>query len=183
MVQFSWQSWHGFLVVSVRRKERWWAEEHPWCWTGRHQVFSRLHQAHCHIWTADVPEPVEATLHFKCIRPIEHELIQFKDGKTESQINTLWPGDAILHQRSGSAMACCLVAPRFYVNHCWLVISQVQWNLSMANFRINTSPMNHQHWIMCPRGLIYGTRVKVASELVMLSDLFLNKFEPIEKSV
>ena len=45
--------------------------------------------------------------------------------------NSLWPGDAIWWQRSGSTlaqvMACCLTAPSHYLNQCWLIISEVQW--------------------------------------------------------
>ena len=42
-------------------------------------------------------------------------------------LNSLWPSDAIWWQRSGSIlteviMACCLTAPRHYLNQCWLRI-------------------------------------------------------------
>ena len=44
-------------------------------------------------------------------------------------LNSLWPGDAIWRQRSGStlaqAMACCLMAASHYLNQCWLIISKV----------------------------------------------------------
>ena len=47
-------------------------------------------------------------------------------------VNSLWPSDAIWRQRSGSTlaqvMAWCLTAPSHYLNHCWLIISEVQWH-------------------------------------------------------
>ena len=65
----------------------------------------------------------------------------------ESQFNSLWPSDAIRRQRSGSTlaqvMACCLTAPSHYLNHCWLIISKVQWHLSEGTFTTDTSAMNH----------------------------------------
>ena len=43
-------------------------------------------------------------------------------------INSLWPSDAIWRHRFGSIlaliMACCLMAPSHYLNHCWLLISE-----------------------------------------------------------
>ena len=46
-------------------------------------------------------------------------------------LNSLWPSDTIWRQRSGSTlaqvMACCLTAPSHYLNQCWLIISEVQW--------------------------------------------------------
>ena len=42
-------------------------------------------------------------------------------------INSLWPSDAIWRQGSRSTlvqvMACCLTAPRHYLNQCWLIIT------------------------------------------------------------
>ena len=42
-------------------------------------------------------------------------------------INSLWPSDAISRHRSGSTLAqviaCCLTAPSYYLNQCWLIIS------------------------------------------------------------
>ena len=52
--------------------------------------------------------------------------------KTWSTSNSLWPSDAIWWHRSGSTlaqvMACCLTAPRHYLNQCWLIINEVQWH-------------------------------------------------------
>ena len=49
-------------------------------------------------------------------------------GKTtlyDYMFNTLRPSDAIWRHRSGStlaqAMACCLTAPKHYLNQCWLI--------------------------------------------------------------
>ena len=42
-------------------------------------------------------------------------------------VNSLWPGDAIWQQGSGSTlvMACCLMTPSHYLNQCWLIIKGV----------------------------------------------------------
>ena len=46
--------------------------------------------------------------------------------------NSLWPSDAIWRQGSRSklvqVMACCLTAPRHYLNQCWLIIRKVLWH-------------------------------------------------------
>ena len=53
-----------------------------------------------------------------------------------TQINSLWPSDAIMWQGSRSTlfqvMACCLTAPSHYLNQCWLIITKVQWCSSGA---------------------------------------------------
>ena len=62
-------------------------------------------------------------------------------------INSLWPGDTIWRQRSGSTlaqvMACCLSAPSHYLNQYWLIIIQVEWHSSECNFTRETSATNH----------------------------------------
>ena len=62
-------------------------------------------------------------------------------------INSLRPSDAIWRHRSGSTlaqvMACCLAAPSHYLNHCWLIISKVQWHSSEGNFVRDTSATIH----------------------------------------
>ena len=44
-------------------------------------------------------------------------------------VNSLWPSFNIFWYRSGStlaqAVACCLMAPRHYLNQCWLKINEV----------------------------------------------------------
>ena len=56
--------------------------------------------------------------------------------------NSLWPGDTIWRQRSGSplaqVMACCLTAPSHYLNQCWLTISKVEWHSSKGKFTRDT---------------------------------------------
>ena len=51
------------------------------------------------------------------------------------QVNSLRPSDAIWRHPSGSTlaqvMACCLMAPSHYLNQCWLLISKVQWQITM----------------------------------------------------
>ena len=48
----------------------------------------------------------------------------------KASINSLWPSDAIWRQESRSTLvqelACCLTAPRHYLNQCWLFITKVQ---------------------------------------------------------
>ena len=54
-------------------------------------------------------------------------------------IDSFWPSDTILWQRSGSTlaqvMACCLTAPSHYLNQYWLIISEVWWHLYYGNFK------------------------------------------------
>ena len=61
---------------------------------------------------------------------------------TLTQLNSLWPSDAIWRQRSGSklvqAMACYLTAQSLNLNQCWLIISDVQWHSSEDNFITHT---------------------------------------------
>ena len=57
-------------------------------------------------------------------------------------INSLWPGDTIWWHRSRSTlaqvMASCLMAPyHYYLNQCWLIISEVLWFSSSVNFTGN----------------------------------------------
>ena len=56
-------------------------------------------------------------------------------------LNSLWPSDVILRQRSGSTldqiMACCLMAPNYYLNQCWFLISELLWNSSESSLTAN----------------------------------------------
>ena len=62
-------------------------------------------------------------------------------------VNPLRPSDAIWRQRTGSTlaqvMAWCLTAPSHYLNQCWLIISEVQWNSYKGNFTRDSSIINH----------------------------------------
>ena len=50
-------------------------------------------------------------------------------------VNSLWPSDAIWrHNLLAQLMACCLMAPSHYLNHCWLLFSQVLWHSPESNF-------------------------------------------------
>ena len=66
-------------------------------------------------------------------------------------VNSLWPSDAIWRQRSGTTlaqvMACCLTAPSHYLNHCWLIISKVEWHSSKGNFTRDTSAIYHWNYL------------------------------------
>ena len=61
-------------------------------------------------------------------------------------VNSLWPSDAIWQHRSGSTvvqvMACCLMAPSHYLNQCWLIINEVQWQSPEGNVIRGISVMN-----------------------------------------
>ena len=63
-------------------------------------------------------------------------------------VNSLWPSDTIWRHRSGSTLAqvraCCLTAPSHYLNQCWLIISEVQWQSHEGNITRDTSAMNYQ---------------------------------------
>ena len=63
------------------------------------------------------------------------------------RLNSLWPSDAIWRHRSESTliqvMACCLMAPSHYLNQCWLVISEVQWQSPEGNFTRDTPAINN----------------------------------------
>ena len=51
-------------------------------------------------------------------------------------VNSLWPCNDIWQHRPWltltQVMACCLAAPSHYLNHCWLLINEFQWNLLSA---------------------------------------------------
>ena len=51
--------------------------------------------------------------------------------------DSLWPGDTIWWYRRGSTlaqvMACCLMAPSYYLNQRWLIINRVLWNAPESN--------------------------------------------------
>ena len=64
-----------------------------------------------------------------------------------SLFNSLWPNDATWRHRSGSTlaqvMACCLMAPSHYMDQCWLIISEVQWQSHEENLTRDTSATNY----------------------------------------
>ena len=66
-----------------------------------------------------------------------------------SNINSLWPSDAIWQHRSWSTlaqvMACCLAAPSHYLNQCWFIVSADQWPLSKGNFTRDTPAIFHEN--------------------------------------
>ena len=77
-----------------------------------------------------------------------HIYILIRDpGLCTSLIKSLWPSDAIWRQRSRSTlaqvMACCLTAPRHYLNQCLLIIDEVQWLSYSDNFTKDGSTFNH----------------------------------------
>ena len=62
--------------------------------------------------------------------------------------NSMWPGDTIWRRRSGSTlvqvMACCLTAPSHYLNQCWLIINEVQWQSPKGNHNVHKRYLGHQ---------------------------------------
>ena len=70
--------------------------------------------------------------------------------KWQTSFNSLWPNDAICRHKSGSiliqGMACCLMAPSHYLNHCWLIISEVLLHSLDDSFKGNY--LDISHW-MC----------------------------------
>ena len=41
--------------------------------------------------------------------------------------NSLWPSGAIWCQKQIQMKACCLIAANHYLNQCWLIINEAQW--------------------------------------------------------
>ena len=62
--------------------------------------------------------------------------------------NSLWPSDAIWRYRSWlisvQVMACCLTAPRPYLNHCWPINNGVMWHSPKTNFTRSVKYINSQ---------------------------------------
>ena len=72
--------------------------------------------------------------------------------KIVSEVNSLWPSDAIWWHRSESTFAqvmafSCQTAPRHYLNQCWLIISKDQWHSSEGNFTRDTSTINQFNYL------------------------------------
>ena len=78
-----------------------------------------------------------------CWGPLIHSSLKNNTNRTL----TLWPNDSIWRRKSGSAlaqvMACCLTAPSHYLNQCWLIISEVQWQSYEGNFTRDALTINH----------------------------------------
>ena len=77
--------------------------------------------------------------------------IRLREDLSASMVKSLRPSDAIWRHRFGSTlaqvMACCLMAPSHYLNQCWLIVSEVQWQSPGSNFTRDTSAMNHKNYI------------------------------------
>ena len=61
-------------------------------------------------------------------------------------IFSLRPSDTIWQHRSSSTlvqvMGCCCQATTHYLNQCWLIVSDIQWQSPEGNFVRNTSVIN-----------------------------------------
>ena len=79
-----------------------------------------------------------------------HQLCIPSSGKfhqdLSTQINSLWPSDAIWWHKSLSTLAqvmvCCLSAPNHNLNQCWLVIKDVLWHSWESNFTRSAYELN-----------------------------------------
>ena len=94
----------------------------PWYWSGK--GFSNLFSASgsCKIYTWQILCLLMAWLH----RKAGHLQPQYR-------INSLWSSDTKWGHRSGSTlsqvMACCLMAPSYYLSQCWRKIIKILWHL------------------------------------------------------
>ena len=95
---------------------------------------------------------------FSCI-PSTHATIYFK---------TLWLSDAKWWHRAvwtlAQVMACCLTAPNYYLNRCWIIMNEVLWHSitvmgamasQITSVLIDRGPVNFPHrrlvtWKMSP---------------------------------
>ena len=66
---------------------------------------------------------------------------------TKNGFNLLRSNDAIWRHRYGSsltqAIACCLSTASHYLNKCWLIISDVFWDLPKGNFTGDAQDVYH----------------------------------------
>ena len=76
--------------------------------------------------------------------------------------------------RSGSAlaqvMACCLMAPSHYLNQCWLIINEVQWQL--PDMRAISQEMPQPSVAKISLKFTWITFLKFASNLPGANELF-----------
>ena len=67
-----------------------------------------------------------------------HHFIKHYTFSSTNVVNSLWPRDTIWRHGSRSTlvqvMACCLTAPSYYLNQCWLIFSKVLWHSPQGNF-------------------------------------------------
>ena len=95
-------------------------------------------------------------------------------------INSLSPADALWQHRFRSAVAHGpgkLMAPRHYLNQCWIIISDVMWHSPEGNFTVSTQVTtilhvefeNHYFNIITtsPRGQ-FGKWVEAPSKLTII---------------
>ena len=89
-------------------------------------------------------------------------------------VHSVYPSDTIWHQRTWSTlvqvMACCLVAPRHYWNHCWLIINEVLWHSSQDNSHgLYTKSSTQRHLKITLLNLQpYLTRIYLTNQMVGL---------------
>ena len=66
---------------------------------------------------------------------------------TAIYLNSLWPSNATWRHRSESTfaqlMTCCLMTPSHYLNQCWLIINEFQWQSPESNFARVTSAISY----------------------------------------
>ena len=69
----------------------------------------------------------------------ENYLSKFLSKSPRGQwVNSFWPIDTIWHHISWSTLVCCQVAPGYYLNQCWLIISQVLCDIHLTVISVIT---------------------------------------------
>ena len=89
-------------------------------------------------YTAPSHNPIKCRI---IINEIEHNSInlsRISQKVLETSIWRHWPGSTLIQ-----IMACCLTAPSYYLNKCWLITIKVQRHSSGDNLTRDTSAINH----------------------------------------
>ena len=112
-----------------------------WCRRYRRHLQHRVPESS--VWVTDVTLPRAAT------RDVYTGYVYrwaYTGTVWSPYLNSLWPCDAISWHRSRSAldhvMDGCLMAPRYYLNQCWLVIKGVLWHSSESYFTTGMLELN-----------------------------------------
>ena len=106
------------------------------------QMLSCHEMQRCHRWILNINGMVRIYQEYQDLPGIFD-----MSGDYTHDVNSLWPSDTIWRYRSGSTlaqvMARCLTAPSHYLNQCWLIISEAQWQSHEGNFTRDASAINY----------------------------------------
>ena len=97
-----------------------------------------LNFSHANIWKFMIwhPRYIIVTYHWFCVISMWHRS-HIRTWEALRDINSFWPSDVIWPQRLGQilahVMACCLTAPSYYLNQCWLIITGILWHSLESN--------------------------------------------------